>query len=532
MSSSINWNRAFVVGCLVVVGLLALFSRVHLLDIPLERDEGDYAYHAALLLDGTSLGDEVVLKRYPLIYFTYALWIGLLGATATAVHLGLLIFHAGTAYVLYRFVSDAYRRNTGLLATGFFLVMMLSPSLHGLSANREHFVIAMAWLGVWGLWRSRSQPQVWGLLLAGLAMGCSFLYKPSGAFLTLAGGLWLVGDTWIRDKNILAVLKRGLLYSIGFFVPFLLVVLLYKSLGAFDAFWFKTVTLNQAYTDQLGLSARWQNFTTNFGRLAAQHWLLLAGAALGIVRLVLTWRQSQSVLLLLLTGASLYTIIPGGFFRPHYFIHIAPVVAVLAILGLEWGLQFIRQSTTQQWTGALLVIVMVGEPLVKQVDYWAAPDGHTASRMVYGANPFPEAEVLGRFIDQSFPPDARMVVMGSEPELYFHANRKGINSQLYMYDLTNASAYASALQDTFQADVEKTLPACLVMVNVSVSWLVEKDTDREIFDWLNSFIPVHYRPILVADILPNGTQYITGEAAVGYQPRSSASITVYRKMAR
>jgi hypothetical protein len=70
----------------VIAGL-----RFRLLDVPLERDEGEYAYAGQLILQGIPPYSLVYNMKLPGVYEAYALILAVFGQTHTAIHLGLLI---------------------------------------------------------------------------------------------------------------------------------------------------------------------------------------------------------------------------------------------------------------------------------------------------------------------------------------------------------------------------------------------------------------------------------------------------------
>src|SRR5216110_3855386 len=84
---------------LVVVGAAAV--RLRLLDAPLDRDEGEYAYFGQLLLQGIPPYAQAYNFKMPGIYAVYALMLALLGQTPTGIHLGLLVADALTTVLLF-----------------------------------------------------------------------------------------------------------------------------------------------------------------------------------------------------------------------------------------------------------------------------------------------------------------------------------------------------------------------------------------------------------------------------------------------
>src|SRR5207237_9955642 len=84
------WMLAFVVIMIVVA------IRVRLLAIPLERDEGEYAYAGQLLLQGIPPYKLAYNMKFPGIYAAYALIMALFGQTPVGIHMGLLLINLAT----------------------------------------------------------------------------------------------------------------------------------------------------------------------------------------------------------------------------------------------------------------------------------------------------------------------------------------------------------------------------------------------------------------------------------------------------
>ena len=55
-----------------------------------------------------------------------------------------------------------------------------------------------------------------------------------------------------------------------------------------------------------------------------------------------------------------------------------------------------------------------------------------------------------------------MAVFGSEPEIYFYAQRHSVSGYIYMYDLARDQPYAPAMRQEFMDDVERLKPRFLV----------------------------------------------------------------------
>jgi hypothetical protein len=128
-------------------------------------------------------------------------------------------------------------------------------------------------------------------------------------------------------------------------------------------------------------------------------------------------------------------------------------------------------------------------------------------------------------------PDDRLVVIGSEPQIYFYARRPAATGYVYMYPLMGAHPYAPAMQRQMIAEVEAAAPRFVVLVNASSSWGVRPDSDRTLFRWWERYARSYARVALV-DILDEGTTYVWGAAAASSVPRSLVWIAVLERTAR
>jgi hypothetical protein len=78
---------------LIALGAVIIFIsfiRLRLINVPLERDEGEYAYFGKLILDGIAPYKEAYNMKLPGTYAMYALIMEFFGRNIYGIHLGLL----------------------------------------------------------------------------------------------------------------------------------------------------------------------------------------------------------------------------------------------------------------------------------------------------------------------------------------------------------------------------------------------------------------------------------------------------------
>src|SRR5690242_16142033 len=98
----------------LVVGLTVFFVaavRFRLRDMPLERDEGEYAYAGQLMLQGVPPYREAYNMKLPGTYAAYAVIMAVLGQTPSGIHLGLALVNGACILLVFllgcRLLDDA-----------------------------------------------------------------------------------------------------------------------------------------------------------------------------------------------------------------------------------------------------------------------------------------------------------------------------------------------------------------------------------------------------------------------------------------
>ena len=135
---------------------------------------------------------------------------------------------------------------------------------------------------------------------------------------------------------------------------------------------------------------------------------------------------------------------------------------------------------------------------------------------------------VGDYLKHQAPPGARIAVLGSEPEIYFYANRHSATGYIYTYSLMEPQSYALDMQKEMIAEIEAARPEYVVFVNVPASFGRLPDSQTFIFSWADAYLQSQYELVGTADMLDQ-TQYVWGEAAKTYQPRSHSFLQVFKR---
>src|SRR5207253_11359679 len=107
----------------IVPALMILFVgviRIRLREMPLERDEGLYAYAGQLMLQGIPPYKLAYNMKFPGIYGAYALMMLVFGQTAAGIHTGLLFANVSSIILMFFLGRRLLDLNGGLIAATTF----------------------------------------------------------------------------------------------------------------------------------------------------------------------------------------------------------------------------------------------------------------------------------------------------------------------------------------------------------------------------------------------------------------------------
>jgi hypothetical protein len=100
---------------LLIIIFFALL-RFRLREMPLERDEGEYAYAGQLMLQGIPPFQLVYTMKLPGTSAAYAAIMLVFGQTAAGIHTGLILVNAVTTFLVFLLGKRLYGRLAGLVA--------------------------------------------------------------------------------------------------------------------------------------------------------------------------------------------------------------------------------------------------------------------------------------------------------------------------------------------------------------------------------------------------------------------------------
>jgi hypothetical protein len=525
-----GWAFIAVIGLVVLVCLV----RLRVADVPLERDEGEYAYAGQLILQGIPPFKLVYNMKFPGTYYAYSAILGTFGQTPWAIHVGLMLVNIATVLVMFFLACRVLRNRVAAAASASaFAVLSLDRWIMGIFAHATHFVVLAAMAGLLVLLKALDRKSPAGLIIAGALLGTSVLMKQNGIFfLALGLGIAVGYAVWPKPVRLrVAAVHAGLLAA-GSAIPFAAVSILFLAQGVFGRFWFWTVQYAKEYVSEMPLTAAWASFTSTLADITQANRPIWVLAAVGVAALWLVrWPADTRALLTAFLVVSLISICPGFYFREHYFILLLPAVALfagVAVLSLQRTISRFASGNLAWGVAVSAFLVTLGMYAANEWNYFFSIPAAELSRMRYGPNPFVEAPEIARYVQANTTPADRIAILGSEPEIYFYSRRKSSTGYIYTYSLMEQQRYSNRMQGEMINEISADHPKYVIFVGVAASWLARR-SDERILNWSNRYLKECYDLVGIADIqMPGPTKFVWDADVAGYQPRSKNLVYTFK----
>jgi len=228
----------------------------------------------------------------------------------------------------------------------------------------------------------------------------------------------------------------------------------------------------------------------------------------------------------LLLLAATIAICPGFYFRPHYFILLVPAVALLA--GSLLGGKIIPKIARPLLITAFFAAAIFQLWQERMLFFTATPEEYL-KKAYQTTKPFVESSVVADYVKSITPKNERIVVLGSEPQIYFYSDRLSATGHIYMYPLMEEQPYALKMQAEMLEQISRHRPTSIILVDDLSSWLSVSKDGEKFRARLGDFLKNRYELTGVAAVSrENESFYVFGERAKQFVPNSGSRILVYK----
>ena len=211
-------------------------------------DEGIFAAVANNLNQGGVLYQTAWDNKPPMIYLTYAAIFKLFDVSMFSLRLTTVVAVLATATVIYEIAKKVLGENRALVATFIFGFLTSLRIVEGNLALTEIFMILPISLAM--LLIIFRKIDALSLFVAGILFAVASLYKQVGALEAIALGIFLL----LISKDFGEFIKKGLVLSLGFILPFALTIGYFASKNLISDYIFAAYTY---YRISLGESPKY-----------------------------------------------------------------------------------------------------------------------------------------------------------------------------------------------------------------------------------------------------------------------------------
>jgi hypothetical protein len=474
--------------CAILAAYLLL--RSNLIEIPLGRDEGGYAYAGREILAGGLLYRDVFDLRPPGPFYLYALALAFVPPTPAGIHVFLHVYNFATCLALVSLARALGAGTPAALWTALaYAVASSLPGVQGFQASSELLMLLPLVLAM-RLALASGPRRRGALALAGVLAALACWIKQT-AFLSLVLLPFWIAFAPRRRRSEAA--RDLLAFGGGAIAVSLAIVGAFASAGVLRelVYWSFEHPLRYARSDFL------------LGRATAQLFELLSGSpvlsAAALVGLVVSARREprQAVFLFALLGLSLLAVLPGKAYE-HYFVQLLPPLCLAAGIGLDAVVSRVRAPRMRVAAAAAAGAAVALLPLVIAPGYYLRDTPDEIARAEFGTNPFVESADIASYLREHSRPGDRVLIVGSEPQILFLAQARSATPFIYFYPVLEPFPRHAEFQRRIWDDVRAAPPAWIVQVDLKSSLALAAGADRFLLDRLQELIASDYEPRAVA----------------------------------
>jgi hypothetical protein len=485
-------NGQTLLAILIILLLTAAF-RVPLLSIPLDRDEGEYAYIAWRLEHHELPYRDWVDQKPPAVFWVYRAALSLPIEPVRAIHLMALVFSAGSACALFflarRFANGVW----GLLAGSLFAILSADPHVQGTSANTEVFMLLPLILSQWAFLYSgpANRRRGWLIFLVGALIGLASAFKQVAGlhwpFLVLLYPMFFGGEKRLRDT-----LRFCLWSALGVAVIWAGIAFYFYSQHGLPDLVYNVLTHNLEYINAIPGSERLKLCQSTLAALAPTQAPLWIFSAIGLIAV---WRSGRSGLVILLAGwfiVSAAGVSASGYFFPHYFQQSLPVLCVMAALGAEAGARAHFLERFSAPARVVLMSLMLGLlPVVMIFPFLRMATPAEAAQKIYPRNLCPEMPLIARRLAEVTSAEDRVFVFGAEAEVLFYARRVSATRYIFLFPLYGPYHDAREKQEAVVQEISLQQPAALLFLPNGLFFA--PGTEQFLTKWTQAYLRENFR---------------------------------------
>ena len=252
-------------------------------------------------------------------------------------------------------------------------------------------------------------------------------------------------------------------------------------------FIYNVFTHNLEYVKAIPWSARFEYCMATLKTIFRSQLLVWIFSAAGFATLCIA-RKSKTFLYL---AAWLVTSIVGasasGYFFPHYFQQLLPVLCLAAALGAGELENARFWKTIPSWSRhSILCAVLFILPVIVVCPFIFTYSPKEAVRKIYPADAFAEMPDIGKRLAEITRPDDRVFIFGAEPEVLFYAQRASATRYIFLFPLYGPYSDARTRQIATANEISASHPAAALYLPNQLFF--SPDSEQYFTKWSETYL--------------------------------------------
>jgi len=407
-----------------ILVILSFIYRLFFLYMPLDRNEGTYAYTAQRICEGELPYKDVFDNKQPFIYYIYKTAFDIFGQKPEAIRYFTNFYFLILSLFFYSFIRLFFNSFISLLTLFIFILHLNNHTLQGLNSNTEIFTLLPIIISLIFLINKEKHYENVNLFLTGFFIGIAFFIKMLVGFLILLPVLYIL--KFFHKKN---KLKFIIWFLSGFFLMVIFTILWTVKNGILNEFIKCSIICNFNY-----INASEINFSLIFKGgiyFIKTNFILFLALLYGIYKLFIN-KKDEVAFILVISVILLYSgiIILRGFY-PHYYIIIIPFLSFLSAILINDIYLKLKRKFNKKIIISLTLIFFIFvyffyfikvNNVIKYIK-----SGYYTMEIFY------EAKVIGEIINNQKTNADKIFVYCNEPEIYFYTGTKAPTKFIYNY---------------------------------------------------------------------------------------------------
>ena len=495
----------------ILLLVVSIIIRTPLLSIPFERDEGEFAYFGRLITQGIQPYLFEGNMKLPGAYYFYSFIIQLFGDSLVAIHSSLILLNTISAIVLYLIIIKYFQnKKIAFFSSILYLTLSAHHSILGFALHATQILVPFVLVAFYFLILYDQSKKKYWLILSGLFFAIAVIIKQPAL---LFGTIYL----YLLNRNLKTCIQNVIFILLGFFLPFMVLFSWVYLNNLEDNFFIWVIEYALQYGADQNMKQIILNFYKNTLHVIDYHWLIWISALLGFIWMVKNHVENR--LLLLFIVGSILSIVPGFFFRPHYYVLLIPA---LAILTGYLVLSFVKINRN---IGYIFMLVISGSLSITLI-YIYTKTNYEVLRNAYEIAPFAESVEIGNYINENTSNDDRVLVFGSEPQIYFYADRRAACEYLYFWPFVEDHSLNKSMQIRAINQIDSLNPKMIVFTQ-RTSWDLNEECPKDLFNWIEVY-KSNYINLALIDVYPNKkSEYSWLNKSDNLNPKSDFYLDIY-----